>query len=192
MRNRKCPRGRSDAPVSPKLGPASLVRRGSTRRAQTRRRQSKAARSAARPRGPLGSTLVRATATHRRCRAAASSDRAPAIARAMAARAQARTRDRARASRHLPTYRRRFRPETAVSRQHLVQHNAERPDIGALIDGFAASLLGAHVSGGAENSARLRHAKGERRRDRRTRSGGRIFSPRWPDRNPAASRRHPA
>ena len=38
--------------------------------------------------------------------------------------------------------------------QHLVQHAAERPDVGALVDRLAARLLGAHVGRGAENHAR--------------------------------------
>ena len=38
--------------------------------------------------------------------------------------------------------------------EHLVQHAAERPDVGALVDRFAARLFGAHVRRGAENHAR--------------------------------------
>ena len=40
--------------------------------------------------------------------------------------------------------------------QHLVEHAAERPDVGALVDGLPARLLGAHVRRRAENDARLR------------------------------------
>ena len=39
--------------------------------------------------------------------------------------------------------------------QHLVQHAAERPDVAALVDGPSPRLLGAHVRGGAEQSAVL-------------------------------------
>ena len=37
--------------------------------------------------------------------------------------------------------------------QHLVEHAAERPDVGAPIDRLAARLFGAHVAGRAENQA---------------------------------------
>ena len=54
--------------------------------------------------------------------------------------------------------------------QHFVEHAAERPDVGALVDGLAARLLGAHVGGGAEDHARVRHAPGrDGRRLRRSR-----------------------
>ena len=51
-----------------------------------------------------------------------------------------------------------------VPGEHLEQHRAERPDVGALVDGPAARLLGRHVGGRAENHPRLRHG---RRRDGR-------------------------
>ena len=54
--------------------------------------------------------------------------------------------------------------ERASARQHLVEHDAERPDVGALVDRLAARLLGRHVGGRAENHAHLRR---RRRRDRR-------------------------
>ena len=37
--------------------------------------------------------------------------------------------------------------------QHFVEHAAERPDVGALVDRLAARLLGAHVGRGAKNHA---------------------------------------
>ena len=40
-----------------------------------------------------------------------------------------------------------------ASRQHLVQHAPERPDVGALVDGLTARLLRAHVGGRAEDRA---------------------------------------
>ena len=43
--------------------------------------------------------------------------------------------------------------ERAPPRQHLVEHDAERPDVGAAIDGAAARLLGRHVGGRAEDHA---------------------------------------
>ena len=47
---------------------------------------------------------------------------------------------------------------------HLVQHHAERPDIGALVHRLPAGLLGSHVGGGAEDETRLRgvHREGWR------------------------------
>ena len=53
--------------------------------------------------------------------------------------------------------------ERAAAREHLVEHRAERPHIGALVDGAAARLLGRHVSGGAEDDADAGHGA---RRDR--------------------------
>ena len=44
-----------------------------------------------------------------------------------------------------------------VSREHLVEQAAERPDVGALIDGFASGLLGTHVRRRAEHHSGLRH-----------------------------------
>ena len=38
-------------------------------------------------------------------------------------------------------------------RQHLVQHAAERPDVGPLVDRLPTCLLGTHVGGRARNHA---------------------------------------
>ena len=46
--------------------------------------------------------------------------------------------------------------EQALAGEHLEQHDAERPDVGALVDGPAARLLGRHVGRGAEDHAHLR------------------------------------
>ena len=45
-----------------------------------------------------------------------------------------------------------------------MQHDAERPDIGAAVDRLALGLLGSHVRGSAEDHAGLRrgHAEGGR------------------------------
>ena len=54
--------------------------------------------------------------------------------------------------------------ERAAPREHLVEHRAERPHVGALVNGAAPRLLGRHVGGGAENDADAGHRT---RRDRR-------------------------
>src|SRR5262249_866947 len=46
--------------------------------------------------------------------------------------------------------------------EHLVQHTAEHPDVGASIDSLSARLLGAHVRNGAENRLRPGGADGRR------------------------------
>ncbi len=57
--------------------------------------------------------------------------------------------------------RNRLAAEKAVGGEHLVEKNAERPDIGLLVDGLAAGLFGTHVSRGAENDPGLGHGRGE-------------------------------
>ena len=54
--------------------------------------------------------------------------------------------------------------ERRAAGQHLVEHAAERPDVGPLVDGLPARLLGAHVGGGAEDDALAVRADGDRRR----------------------------
>ena len=54
--------------------------------------------------------------------------------------------------------------ERPLPREHLVEHAAERPDVGALVHRLAARLLRAHVGGRAEDHPGLRHRG---RRDRR-------------------------
>ena len=41
-------------------------------------------------------------------------------------------------------------PKAATAGEHLVEHAAERPDVGALVDRLTARLLGTHVGRGAE------------------------------------------
>ena len=48
--------------------------------------------------------------------------------------------------------------EQAASGEHFAEHDAEGPDVGALVDGLAAGLLGAHIGGGAEDHSGLRRA----------------------------------
>ena len=43
--------------------------------------------------------------------------------------------------------------------EHLVEHDAERPDVRALVDRAALGLLGRHVGRGAENHAHLRSSR---------------------------------
>jgi hypothetical protein len=51
-----------------------------------------------------------------------------------------------------------------MSRQHLVQHAAECPDVGTFVDHLSAGLLGAHVGGRAEQYPITGPADGECRR----------------------------
>ena len=47
--------------------------------------------------------------------------------------------------------------EERQPREHLVEHDAEGPDVGALVGGLPARLLRAHVPGCAEHQSALRH-----------------------------------
>jgi hypothetical protein len=64
--------------------------------------------------------------------------------------------------------------------QHLVEHDTERPDIGAAIDRAAGGLLRRHVRRGAEDHPHLRRAERQRRRLRELR--GRPAARRHPHR----------
>jgi len=55
--------------------------------------------------------------------------------------------------------------EDTLAGNHFIQHGPERPDVGPLVDDFAARLLGRHVGCGAEDDT---HA-GRRRRTRERR-----------------------
>ena len=48
--------------------------------------------------------------------------------------------------------------ERAAAREHFVEHDAERPDVRALVDRLPARLLRRHVGRGAEDHAQLRGA----------------------------------
>ena len=61
--------------------------------------------------------------------------------------------------------------EEPAAGQHLEQHDAEGPDVGALVDGLAPRLLGGHVGGGAEDQAGRGAGAGQ---GRRLRQGGRA------------------
>jgi hypothetical protein len=60
--------------------------------------------------------------------------------------------------------------ECALPREHLVEYAAERPDVGALIDGLAPRLFRAHVGGRPNHAAGLRQHR--RCRGVRVRTGG--------------------
>ncbi len=70
----------------------------------------------------------------------------------------------------------RLAPERPPTRQHLEQQHTEAPDVGALVHRPAASLLGRHVGGGAEDDPRLGPRVRERRglREVSRRSGGGV------------------
>ncbi len=47
-----------------------------------------------------------------------------------------------------------------LARQHLVEHDAERPDIGLVVDLLSPRQLGRHVGDGADRGAGLGHSLG--------------------------------
>ena len=53
--------------------------------------------------------------------------------------------------------------KSRAPREHLVEHAAEGPDVGAAVHGVPAGLLGAHVRRGAEDHAGHRSGRGQRR-----------------------------
>ena len=62
-----------------------------------------------------------------------------------------------------------FALERPASRQHLEEHAAKRPDVGALVHHLAAGLLRAHVRGCTENPSVFRPVERRRRRSFRIR-----------------------
>ena len=64
-------------------------------------------------------------------------------------------------------------------REHLVEHAAERPDVGALVDRLPARLLRAHVGGGPEDQPFARAADRHRRRLRRDPVAGVVTGDRF-------------
>ena len=118
----------------------------------------------------------RSRAAHRRCRAAAASDPCRGSAAAAAgcswrvaagSRLQSGSRSRIGGERVGD----RLAAERGAAGEHLVEHAAERPDVGALVDGLAARLLGTHVGGRAEDHALARAGDRDGRRVREIRTG---------------------
>jgi hypothetical protein len=62
--------------------------------------------------------------------------------------------------------------EQLFSAQHLKQHHAERPDVGAAIHRLALGLLRRHVGRGAQDHSHLRRAHGKRGRHGGAAGGG--------------------
>ena len=86
--------------------------------------------------------------------------------------------------------------EGAPAGQHLVEHAAERPDVGALVDGLAARLLRRTCRPRCRGSCPTpRHRRRRQRRRQRDRSRrdepSRLEAP-WPGRSRAPSRCRPA
>ena len=84
--------------------------------------------------------------------------------------------------------------EGRAAGEHLVEHAAERPDVGAAIHRLPARLLRRHVGGGAEDDAGLRHGRrGDGwRRLTASRSVADWRPSPWPARSPAPSPCRPA
>ena len=71
-------------------------------------------------------------------------------------------------------FRRVFSSERPRAGEHLVEHQAERPDVRALVDELTFCLLGRHIGSGAEDDAHLRQCRRrEGRREGGVRCGGR-------------------
>ena len=80
----------------------------------------------------------------------------------------------------------RFAVEELAAGQHLEEHDAEGPDVGAPIDRLAARLLRRHVGGGAEDQAGRGAGVGERRRLRQVgRRSARALATPWRGRSRA-------
>ena len=119
----------------------------------------------------------RSPGARRRCRAAAAADRARGTARAgggsaAACRPAARVQSGSRVSTAASVSDTVSPSNSARARQHLVEHDAERPDVGARSTALPLRLLGRHVRRRAEDDAQLRRraARQRRRVQRRPRS----------------------
>ena len=70
-----------------------------------------------------------------------------------------------------------FAGERARAGEHLVEHGAKRPDVGALVDGPTARLLRRHVRRRPEDHAHPGHRRGARQRRRLRRIVRRLARP---------------
>ncbi len=75
---------------------------------------------------------------------------------------------------------RRLAAEGGTAREHLVEHRAEREDVGAVVGGFAAHLLRGHVPGRSQHEAGAGRWRGRQVRDGRV-LAGRLDQPGQPE-----------
>ncbi len=92
----------------------------------------------------------------RRCRAGASSGLSPGTCAAAAGPAGRAAQIRILLHHRSQRFRQILALEQPLAGEHLIQHHAERPDVGALIDNLPARLLRAHVCRRAEDHSHLR------------------------------------
>ena len=123
----------------------------------------------------------------RRYPAAASSDLSPDSSPAAAAPSRER---RSKSGSFLQHRRQRLGDDLALeqllAREHLVQHHAERPDVGALVHRLAARLLRSHVRRRAQDHARPRRSRWSASANSRGSDAvATAAPPLWPSRSPA-------
>ena len=165
-------RGRREAPIRRRRRSWPRPQPGRQPPTPRRRRATAGGTTARRDAGVAGRTAARLgradgrVKAHPRSRAVRPRDREPPLAILLqAAPQQAANRGRRVAAarpvrlalEHAASVSDTSSPSNARRREHFVEHAAERPDVGALVDRLAARLLRRHVGGRAEDHARLRH-----------------------------------